>query len=69
MRIYDDTGRNQDYTCMAIYEDDFIILALIDENEDSNHLSEADRRILINKEKRTVIFAESDFYLLDENTL
>lgn len=69
MRIYDDTGRNQDYTCSAIYEDDFVILALITENDESDHLSEADRRILINKQKRTVVFADNDFYLLDESTI
>jgi hypothetical protein len=69
MRIYDDTGRNQDYTCSAIYEDDFIILALITENEASDHLSEADRRILINKQKRTVVFADNDFYLLDTTNI
>lgn len=69
MRIYDDTGRNQDYTCSAIYEDDFVILALITENYESEHLSEADRRILINKQKRTVVFADNYFYLLDESTI
>lgn len=67
MRIYDDTGRNQDYTCTPVYEDEYIILALIDNDIDSAHLSEADRRILINKEKRTVVFADNDFYRVDED--
>lgn len=68
IKIYDDCGRNSDYTCTAIYEDDFIILALIDEVEAAGYLTEAERRIVINKENRQVLFYNNDFYYMEKES-
>lgn len=65
IKIYDDRGKHDDYTCTAIYEDDFIILALIDEKEAAGFLTEAERRIVINKENRQVLFYNNDFYYME----
>lgn len=69
IKIYDDRGKNDDYTCTAIYEDDFIILALIDEKEAVGCcLTEAERRIVINKENREVLFYNNYFYYMERET-
>lgn len=65
IKIYDDRGKNADYTCTAIFEDDHIILALIDENDAAGYLTEAERRILINKDNRQVLFYNNDFYYME----
>jgi hypothetical protein len=68
IKIYDDCGRNEDYTCTAIYEDDFIILALIDEVQAAGYLTEAERRIVINKENRQVLFYNNQFYYMEKES-
>lgn len=65
IKIYDDRGKHSDYTCTPIFEDDHIILALIDEKDADGYLTEAERRILINKDNRQVLFYNNDFYYME----
>jgi len=65
IKIYDDRGKNADFNCTAIFEDDHIILALIDEEDADGYLTEAERRILINKDNRQVLFYNNDFYYME----